>query len=386
MKERIRLWSDKLFKPVTPLPPGLYHYQSPPDSKKQYRLHLRIEKDGGGILILNASTVLHLNQTATEYAFYIIQQKSPHEIAEIVSKRYKVSTEQAENDMNAFTEELDTFIDSPDLAPDIYIDLDRYVPYSQEISAPYRLDCALTYKTADSSNVKVAPVERVKRELLTEEWKTILEKAFNSGIPHIVFTGGEPTLRPDLPELITYAEQLGLVSGLLTDGLRLAEKKYLHQLLSAGLDHLMIVMDPEEEQSWEAIRDAMAEDIFTTVHLTITKSNKKKINAILDKLAKIKISAISLSVNDLSLKEEIKNARDHAGELGLKLVWDIPVPYSSFHPIALELAENNESTKGTGKAWLYVEPDGDVLPEQGQNKVLGNLLTDEWSAIWHKNQ
>lgn len=386
MKERIRLWSDKLFKPVAPLPPGLYHYQSPPDSKKQYRLHLRIEKDGSGILILNASTVLHLNQTATEYAFYIIQQKSPHEIAEIVSKRYKVSTEQAENDMNAFKEELDTFIDSPDLAPDIYIDFDRYVPYSQEISAPYRLDCALTYKTADSSNVKVAPVERVKRELLTEEWKTILEKAFNSGIPHIVFTGGEPTLRPDLPELITYTEQLGLVSGLLTDGLRLAEKKYLHQLLSAGLDHLMIVMDPEEEQSWEAIRDAMAEDIFTTVHLTITKSNKKKINAILDKLAKIKISAISLSVNDLSLKEEIKNARDHAGELGLKLVWDIPVPYSSFHPIALELAENNESTKGAGKAWLYVEPDGDVLPEQGQNKVLGNLLTDEWSAIWHKNQ
>jgi MoaA/NifB/PqqE/SkfB family radical SAM enzyme len=31
---------------------------------------------------------------------------------------------------------------------------------------------------------------------------------------------------------------------------------------------------------------------------------------------------------------------------------------------------------------LYVEPDGDVLPGQGYNVVLGNLLRDPWKAIW----
>ena len=31
---------------------------------------------------------------------------------------------------------------------------------------------------------------------------------------------------------------------------------------------------------------------------------------------------------------------------------------------------------------LYVEPDGDVLPAQGYNVVLGNLLRDSWEAIW----
>ena len=40
--------------------------------------------------------------------------------------------------------------------------------------------------------------------------------------------------------------------------------------------------------------------------------------------------------------------------------------------------------KGAGTAWLYVEPDGDVLPAQGVNKVLGNLLTDPWEKIWKK--
>jgi MoaA/NifB/PqqE/SkfB family radical SAM enzyme len=36
---------------------------------------------------------------------------------------------------------------------------------------------------------------------------------------------------------------------------------------------------------------------------------------------------------------------------------------------------------GAGKAWLYIEPDGDVLPDQLINQVLGNILTDPWEKI-----
>lgn len=382
MKERLRLWSDKLFKPVENLPTGIYHYQSAQEEKQQYRLHLRVEPDGNGVLILNASTVLHLNQTATEYAYHLIQKRPLDEISAIVAKRYRVSSTQARMDLDVFKAQLDTLIHTPDLSPDIYMDVERYEPYSKPISAPYRLDCALTYQTSESGDKNLTPVDRVKRELLLDEWKTILKKAWSAGIPHVIFTGGEPTLRPDLPELIAFTEDLGMVCGLLTDGFRLAEKKYLHQLLNAGLDHLMIVLDPEEDQAWEAIRDAMAEDIYTTVHLTITKNNKDRYKTFIQQFSKMKISSLSLSINDPELDKELESARSYAGELELGLVWDLPVPYSSFHPVALELAQHQEQTKGAGKAWLYVEPDGDVLPEQGENKVLGNLLTDEWSTIW----
>ncbi len=37
---------------------------------------------------------------------------------------------------------------------------------------------------------------------------------------------------------------------------------------------------------------------------------------------------------------------------------------------------------GAGHAWLYIEPDGDVLPAQGINQVLGNILKDPWETIW----
>ena len=70
----------------------------------------------------------------------------------------------------------------------------------------------------------------------------------------------------------------------------------------------------------------------------------------------------------------------------LRLVWDLPVPYSSLHPVALELAEEETPPQGAGNAWLYVEPDGDVLLTQGEPNVIGNLLTDPWETIWNNRR
>ena len=51
--------------------------------------------------------------------------------------------------------------------------------------------------------------------------------------------------------------------------------------------------------------------------------------------------------------------------------------------MALEIPE---SLSGAGKAWLYVEPDGDVLPQQGVDRILGNILNDTWQSIWEYAQ
>jgi MoaA/NifB/PqqE/SkfB family radical SAM enzyme len=72
-----------------------------------------------------------------------------------------------------------------------------------------------------------------------------------------------------------------------------------------------------------------------------------------------------------------------AAEKGMSLIWDIPVPYSAFNPVALENEGEISPTAGAGVAWLYIEPDGDVLHFQGSQKVLGNLLSTDWETIWH---
>lgn len=382
MKSRINLWSDRLFKQIQPLPAGMYHFQSPKDVSKQYRLHLRIEPDGEGILVINASTILHLNNTAAEYAYYLINQKGSDEVGRLMQSRYKISVNQAKDDFQKFIVQIQTLIETPDLAPEIFIDDARLDPYSTKISAPYRLDCALTYQTNSELPNKSKFSERIKRELTLDEWKSILSKTAAAGIPHVIFTGGEPTIRPDLAELISFTEEKYLVCGLITDGSRLTNPQYLHQLLISGLDHLMIIVDGEDSACWEALRDAISEDIYVTAHLTITQQSVSKIHDWITDLADLQIPSISLSMDDPALSKSLKDAQEFVQLKGIKLVWDLPVPFSSNHPISVEISEHQEYISGAGKAWLYVEPDGDVLAEQGDTKVLGNFIANDWDSIW----
>jgi hypothetical protein len=376
------LW-QRFFPAYEPLPAGIYHFTAPPGADFPYRLHLRLDRSGEGLLIANGSTVLHLNQTAAEYAYHLVRQSPPTEVTAAVARRYGIPAAQAAQDFKNFSERIQTLLDTPDLDPVTYLEFDRQDPYPADLSAPYRLDCALTYRQPEAAAGRYAPVDRVKRELSAEEWKAILAKAWQAGIPHAVFTGGEPTLRPDLPELIACAETLGMVTGLITDGLRLAEKEYLHAVLQSGLDHLMIVLVPEEEASWEAIRDSLAEDIFVVVHLTLTEREAQDGTALLEKLAGMGVQTVSLSANGPEAAAALPGLRQEAARLALRLVWDLPVPYSTRNPVALELAsEEQPLPEGAGKAWLYVEPDGDVLAAQGHPQVLGNLFSDSWDAIW----
>ena len=85
-----------------------------------------------------------------------------------------------------------------------------------------------------------------------------------------------------------------------------------------------------------------------------------------------------------SVRESMNEALDKAANLGMQLAFDLPVPYSADNPVAFETAED-EVPSGAGKSWLYVEPDGDVLPAQGMaEQVLGNFLRDSWETIYQQ--
>ncbi len=372
----------RLFTPIKPIPSGIYHYISPPDDPRNYRLHLRLEPGGNGVLIINASTILHLNQTAAEYAYYLVKNELVEQAAHKMVERYHVDLAQAKNDYQELVDRIQTLINTPDLDPVTFLDLDRVRPFTGHITAPYRLDCALTYRIPERTT-ETALVKRVDRELDTIEWKSIFDKAWSAGIPHIIFTGGEPTLRDDLPELIAHAESNDQVTGLISDGLRLSERDYLDSLLQTGLDHLMIIFQPDNEAAWDALENSLVEDLFVAVHLTLDDKNKDELAGLIDQLAERGVKAVSLSAHDQSLYGVLEKLRSQVADLTLELVWNLPVPYSTFNPVDLE-TELEEQIEGEGRAWLYVEPDGDVLPAQGVNRVLGNILSDNWDQIWKR--
>ncbi len=375
---------EKLFNKAAPLPAGVYHYASPPEVENPYRYHLRIEPSGDGIMIINASTVLHLNRTAAEYAYHLVNGDTADETLQAMVPRYNIPPDSIKEDFKSFTENLVNLLKTPDLDPVTFFDLERAVPYGQRSSAPYRLDCALTYRLAHGLDEAASPLDRVNRELSSSEWKTILTKAWEAGIPHVIFTGGEPTIRPDLADLIEHAESLGMVTGLVSDGQRLAKTEYLHSLLEKGLDHVILTLDPFDLESMEGLRDTLSEDIHVTGHLTITRENFEKIEDLLQKIARFGAKSVSFSSADESLTSQLMEAQQKANDLELTMVWDIPVPYSRFNPISMELKANQQYQDGAATAWLYIEPDGDVLPSQGITKKLGNFLIDPWNTIWDK--
>jgi hypothetical protein len=375
------------FIPTGPRPErlksGLYHYASKDDAARPFRLHLRVEPDGTGVLIINAAIVLHLNATATEHAYHFVRGETEEEAAKAIGSRYRVGWRQALADQRALRAQVVRLALSPDVDPVMYLDMERTSPHAHQLSAPYRLDLALTYATDPSGEMDPEARRRVDRELSTEEWRTVMSTAWEAGIPHVTFTGGEPLRRGDLAALVGHGESIGQVTGVLTGGRRLADAAVMRELEQAGLDHILLVLDPQDAQSKAGLKNAIDSDVFTAVHLTLNPNNAGSAVEELRRLAEMGVPAVSLSATgkEPDVLMALGGAREKAAELGMDLIWDLPVPYSATNPISLEV---EESIPGAGRSWLYVEPDGDVLPAQGLNEVLGNMLKDPWAVIWER--
>lgn len=394
---KVKSW----FAPVEPLSREILHYQTPPDAEQQYRLHLRVEGDGRGLLVINAATVLHLNQTAAEYARLLIQGADDDEASRTMAHRYRVGRAQAREDYVRLRDHVLTLATTTDLCPVTYLDMERVEPFSAETSAPYRVDVALTYRVDEAGALDPEARRRVDRELTTEEWQQALDVLWDAGVPHICFTGGEPTLRGDLVSLIQHAEELGQVTGLLTDGRRLREQEYLDELLLAGLDHLQITLASHRAElhdeiigqagAWQeadaGLRLALAGDIYVVVHVVVAPANADSVAETVAYLADLGVPAVALSSplqaaaedDRQRLESALEAAQEAAHERGLTLIWDLAAPYSHVNPVEVEAGLEPEQVV---RQHLYVEPDGDVLPAQGYNIVLGNLLRDSWEAIW----
>ena len=82
-------------------------------------------------------------------------------------------------------------------------------------------------------------LERAARELDTATWRRVLDEATALGVLQTHFSGGEPTARRDLVDLVRHAAGLGQYTNLITSGVLLDQAK-LDALVEAGLDHLQL--------------------------------------------------------------------------------------------------------------------------------------------------
>ncbi len=387
---------------------GIHHYLRQNGENKK-RIHLRIEEDGNAVMLVNASRIYHFNPSAALMASLTLEEKDETEAIKSITHAFAVGKSQAAQDYRTFLESFLPLIDpGSEACPICDLNIETNMPFSNKPSAPYRMDLAITYRCNNDCVHCYNQKERARLELNTSQWKDVLDKVWNTSIPHVVFTGGEPTLRADLPDLIAYAEKLGLITGINTNGRRLKDVDYLNSLVSAGLDHAQITLESADEKTHDAIvaaqgawkdttaglRNTLNTKLFVMTNSTLLRDNSSGLEELLEFTAKMGVPTVGLNglirsgrgrkvdcgLDPSELTALLKVANRITNKNKQRLIWYTPTQYCHFDPLALELG-----VKGCSAA-LYnmcVEPDGEVLPCQSYYVSLGNILSTSWESIWN---
>ena len=379
------------------------------------RLHLR--RGDPNMLWLNGQDLVMLNDTAAEFIEAFIEVMSSYrdkldtgkfkkEVAARMHKRYPgVPVKTLVSDFDSIYSTLVEI--SKGSCPIHDMELDTKETHPELWTAPPRMDLALTYRCNNNCSFCYAGGPRQVPEIDTAAWKKIIEKLWDNGVPQVVFTGGEPTLRTDLVELVESSKEF--VTGLVTNGRTLAS--LAGDLVRAELDYVQVSWEshlPEIHDkmvcvagAWRETRDGIAaalqQGMSVITNTTLTKDNLELFPETIKAGAALGLKMMACNTLICSgrvtrrqkeaevpvdeLVRVLGKAVDTARDAGVKLEWYSPTCYRQFNPIEFGFGAKACSAAQYN---MTIEPDGSVIPCQSWFKDrLGNLLTDPWIAIWN---
>lgn len=391
------------------IPVGLYSYRGVGDFANM-ALQLRVEPGGRGMLVINANTVLHLNQTAAAHAYFLMQGMSTEEAAANIRTIYRVDAAIARADHEKLIFAVSTLAQTEKVCPVSYLDVQQVEPFTQPMSAPVRMDLALTFRCQNNCVHCYAGGPHATPELTTQQWKSVIDTLKRIGVFIVTFTGGEPTLREDLPDLLTYAQNQGIVTGVVTNGRRLQDQDYVDTLERAGLDFVQITLESHTAAvhdeitgvhgSWketvQGIKNAVSTQIYVTTNTTLNQHNADGILATVDFVKELGVAAfgcnsIIYSGKAVEIDDEfalpidklcklLPQIRDKAQQEALRFLWYTPTQYCRLDPVKLGLGVKACTAALVN---MCVGPSGDVYPCQSYFESLGNILTDDWEKLWN---
>ena len=289
--------------------------------------------------------------------------------------------------------------------------------YARYMTAPHRMDLLVSSMSKDGKwncNQKCVHCYAAdqkcaeEKELTTDEWKKIINILRKEKVSQITFTGGEPTIREDIPELIK--EGRWFITRLNTNGVRLTED-YCRRLREAELDNLQVtfyscdedihnrlVGAPNYQKTLAGIKNAIAAGINMSINTPICRLNKdyKKTLEFLHDLGIIYVTCSGLILTGNAKGEESEELRIEGEELYQSLKEAVEYAYSHDMEISFTspgLVSDDRLTEmgldvpscGACLSNMAVTPSGNVVPCQSwlSDEPLGNILTDKWKKIWN---
>jgi len=378
------------------------------------REHIFI-RDEDGILIIKPNRIHNLNPTATQLLSRMYQENpdDPYQAIIDMAKEFGEPEERVATDAKKV---LDTLLDLlknpfamvPGVKMTTFGSHKRDLPVLSEVALTYGCNnkCVFCYA---SSPERVDDVP----QMTTEEVKKILGIIRNTAkIPTVSFTGGEPTMRKDLPELVEYAKSIDMRVNLISNGVLLASGDLAERLVSAGLDSAQISLEssiPEVHDKVVGVKGAFKNTvagfkkikklgIHCHINTTICADNVATITE-LPKFARDELGLEYQSMNMVirtghtydnpdeigytEIAKILPKLHESAKQAGIKLVWYSPIPFCIINTIAEGIGG---TTCAACDGLLSIAPNGDVLPCSSFSDGIGNLLREPFEKIWWSRQ
>ncbi|SCY87429.1 12,18-didecarboxysiroheme deacetylase [Desulfoluna spongiiphila] len=265
-------------------------------------------------------------------------------------------------------------------------------------------------------------------EMTTEEGKALIDDLAAFGAPVILFSGGEPLMRKDMPELAEYAVSKGMRAVISTNG-TLITKEVAQNLKRIGLSYVGISMDGMEEThdhfrgekgafqaSLEGIRNCQEAGIKVGLRFTMNRMNVRDIPAVFKLLEEMDIPRICFyhlvyagrgvkigdevlsheetrkavdliateakRLHDAGKPKEVLTVDNHADgpHIYLRMLEEDPKRAEEVLEL-LQMNEGNSSGHGIG----CVSWDGSVYADQfWRHHSFGNVRQRPFSEIWTK--
>ena len=247
-----------------------------------------------------------------------------------------------------------------------------------------------------------------EEELTTEQWIKILDKLRAIGVPQVTFTGGEPTMRDDLFDLIDHARWF--VSRLNTNGIKLT-REYCQKLRDVELDSVQITFYSSDkeihntlvgadhyDETVAGIKNAIEADLNLSINTPLCTLNKDYVKT-LEFLKNLGVTYVtcsglittgnaltdkseSLQLSEEEIKKILADASDYAYANGMEISFTSPgwidEPFFTEHALSVPNC-------GACLSNMAITPGGNVVPCQSwlSSDALGNFLNDDWDTIWN---
>lgn len=284
-----------------------------------------------------------------------------------------------------------------------------------EVGLPLWLLAELTYRCPLQCPYCSNPLEfaSIQNELITQQWFDVFKQAREMGAVQLGFSGGEPLVRQDLPELIEYAHQLGFYTNLITSGIGLTESK-IAEFKEAGLDHIQVSFQASDpiindmlagsrrafEKKQNIARLVKQYDYPMVLNFVIHRHNIDQIAEIIELCLELEADTVELAIcqfygwaylnrqgllptkAQLERAERITNeyrAKLKAQNNPCKLIFVVPDYYEERPKACMN---------GWGSIFLTITPDGQALPCHAARQLpmhFPNVKEMPLQDIWYKS-